>query len=174
MYRMKKEMKNRNVVAVLDNIRSVHNVGSIFRTADGAGFSEIVLCGVTPEPVNRLGRLREEFAKVALGAERSLPWKKEKTTGKAISRLRKEGFYIIALEQSPKAVSYTSLSKRLPEKIALVVGNETQGIKPHLLKRADRIVEIPMEGRKESLNVSVAFGIAAYEYRRHKGGSNVI
>jgi len=162
------DMKEKRLAAVLDNIRSVHNVGSIFRTADGAGFSEVVLCGVTPGPTDRLGRLRPDFAKVALGAEQSLPWRKERTVGKAISRLRKEGFFVIALEQSLKSVPYTALPKRMPDKIALIVGSETRGIQPRTVKRADRILEIPMKGEKESLNVSVAFGIAAYECARRQ------
>jgi len=157
------------LIAILDNIRSVHNAGSIFRTADGAGFSKVILCGVTPEPIDKLGKLRQDFAKVALGAERAILWKKEKTVGSALRRLRGEGFAIIALEQSPRARSCFALPSRLPKRIALLVGSETEGIQKKTLEQADHIIEIPMYGAKESLNVSVAFGIAAYaltEYAR--------
>jgi len=164
---MKKEGNEPELVGVLGDVRSVHNVGSIFRTADGAGFSKLILCGVTPEPMDRLGRLRQDFAKVALGAERSVLWEKEKTVGSALRRLRNEGFTIIALEQSPGARSCFALPSRLPERVALLVGSETEGIRKRTLRQADCIIEIPMYGAKESLNVSVAFGIAAYALAEH-------
>ena len=152
------------MLAVLDNIRSVHNVGSIFRTADGAGFEKIYLCGVTPAPVDRLGRVRADFAKTALGAEKSIEWEYVSSAEKCLSRLKKDGWNIVILEQSRVAVMYSNLKipKAVRKKTALVVGSETEGVPKRLFKYADKIVEIPMRGTKESLNVSVAFGIAAY------------
>ena len=151
-------------VAVLHNIRSVHNVASMFRTADGAGVAKIYLTGFTPAPVDRFGAPVPQFAKVSLGAEKSMPWEKVWRVGDVMKRLKREGYVIVALEQSKNSVPYYSLkassSKLKP--IALMVGNEVRGIPLVLLRRADVIMEIPMRGSKESLNVSVAFGIAAY------------
>lgn len=149
------------VVAILHNIRSVHNVGSIFRTADGAGISKLYLCGITPTPLDRFGRVRSDFEKVSLGAERSVLWEHLPTTAGAITRLKREGFEIIAVEQAKQSIPYSVYRSRV-EKIALIVGHEVKGISPALIRKADTIVEIPMRGTKESLNVSVAFGIVAY------------
>lgn len=149
------------LIAVLDNIRSLHNVGSIFRTADGAGFEEVYLCGITPTPLDRFGKKRVPLTKVSLGAEDSLLWHYCEKTADAITQLKERGFMIIALEQSTDAVSLDALTP-LKENNALIIGNEVEGIAPELLKQADIVVELPMRGHKESLNVSVAFGIAAY------------
>ena len=150
------------MVAVIHNIRSLHNVGSIFRTADGAGVEKIYLTGYTPGPEDKFGKPIPQFAKVSLGAEKSVPWKKIKDINRAIKNLKKDGYKIIALEQSPKSVPYDSLTTNHQSLIALLVGNEVRGLSPAILKKADKIIEIPMRGRKESLNVSVAFGIAVY------------
>jgi len=154
-----------HLVAILHDIRSVHNVGSIFRTADGAGFEKLYLCDITPSPVDRFKKIRPDFAKVALGAEKSVAWESILSTSALIKKLKDDGWAIVALEQSKLSVPITS--KVLPghRKIALVVGNEVDGIPPKLLKLADVILEIPMCGKKESLNVSVAFGVAAYQLR---------
>lgn len=151
------------IVAVLHNIRSVHNVGSIFRTADGAGVKKLYLCGITPAPLDRFKEVRPDFAKVALGAEKSVAWAMEKDTAAAIVALKKEGYEIVALEQSPRSMPYYEAVK--PKKIALVLGAEVDGIPNDLLALADRVIEIPMHGVKESLNVSVAFGVAAFGLR---------
>ncbi|MFH1192757.1 MAG: TrmH family RNA methyltransferase [Candidatus Jorgensenbacteria bacterium] len=171
----------REIVAVLVNIRSVHNVGSMFRTADAAGVSKMYLCGITPTPLDRFGRFRGDFAKVSLGAERSVAWDASASSVRATSRLlgnlKREGYKIFAVEQSAKSVPCFSL-KPSRGKIALVFGNEVRGLSPTLLRHADRIVEIPMRGAvvrqarhpkhtgrgKESLNVAVAFGIVAYNF----------
>jgi tRNA G18 (ribose-2'-O)-methylase SpoU len=152
------------MIAVLDNIRSVHNVGSVFRTADGAGFEKIYLCGVTPLPTDRFGKLRNDFAKTALGAEKKVQWEHVSSTVRILNSLKKKGWYIVALEQAKGSVSYrkAKISKKQKEKTALVVGNEVEGIPKSVLKYADMVIEIPMRGTKESLNVSVSFGIAAY------------
>jgi len=148
-------------VLVLHNIRSVHNVGSIFRTADAAGVSKIILSGYTPAPLDRFLRERRDFAKVSLGAEKTVPWSATAQLAPALRKLKKEGFYIIALEQDARATSLFNF--RPPqEKIALVLGNEVRGISKTSLRYADKIVEIPMRGTKESLNVSVAAGIALF------------
>lgn len=152
-------------IAVLHDIRSVHNVGSIFRTADGAGFRKLYLCGITPLPLDRFRRVRPDFAKVALGAEKNMAWESVPDTGVLIKKLKKEGWKILALEQSKKSLRFDLLREVGPRRCALVVGSEVGGIPAVILKLADKILEIPMLGKKESLNVSVAFGIAAYWLR---------
>ncbi|MEK7525812.1 MAG: RNA methyltransferase [Patescibacteria group bacterium] len=154
-------MANHNVTAVLYNIRSAHNVGSMFRTADAAGINKIYLCGYTPIPEPR-GKKRgsDKIAKTALGAEKSVSWEYVPRVGKLLDKLTDEGIQIIALEQ---AKGSKGVFKFKPKRsLALVVGNEVKGLPVSILKRVDDIVEIPMRGKKESLNVSVAFGIAAY------------
>ena len=151
---------NREVVAVLHNIRSAHNVGSMFRTADGAGIKKLYLCGITPTPTDRFGRERSDFKKVALGADVS--WEYQKSAITLIKKLKKGGYKIFAVEQSERSVSYAQSFKE--KRIVLVVGNEVSGIPATILKHADKILEIPMRGSKESLNVSVAFGIVAYHF----------
>jgi tRNA G18 (ribose-2'-O)-methylase SpoU len=153
--------------AILCDIRSVHNVGSIFRTADGAGFEKIYLCGITPAPFDRFKKIRPDFAKVALGAEKSVAWESAVDAGVLIKKLKKEGWRIVSLEQSERSVSLTPLSSDVlknmrTRRVALVVGNEVGGISSDVLELSDVILEIPMFGKKESLNVSVAFGVAAY------------
>lgn len=160
--------------AILYNIRSAHNVGAIFRTADGAGISKLFLCGYTPSPVDvrhQQGLLMsdinggdtgayKEIAKTALGAEQFVSWEKYRQTARLIKKLKEEGVRIVALEQTPKSILYTKYKPKFP--LCLVVGNEITGISKSILELADDIIEIPMRGAKESLNVSVAFGIAAY------------
>lgn len=153
-------MKAKEVVVVLDNIRSVHNVGSIFRTADALGVSKIYLCGCTPSPVDRFGRERKDLAKTALGAEKSVKWEYQKDTVSVLKSLKKNGFEIIAIEQDRKSEDCRKM--KVKSKIALILGNEVDGISKEILKSADKIVEIPMFGKKESLNVSVSFGIAGF------------
>jgi 23S rRNA (guanosine2251-2'-O)-methyltransferase len=158
------------LVVVLHNIRSVHNVGSIFRTADGAGAEKIYLCGITPSPLDRFGKLRGDFVKVALGAERFVPWESMKSTAAAIKRLKKEGWQILALEQHENSTDLFEFPKAKTAahdaNYCLVLGDEVRGVPPSLLKLADKIIEIPLCGKKESLNVAVAFGIAAFTLRR--------
>ncbi len=152
-------MNKKEIFVICHNIRSRHNVGSIFRTADAAGVSKIFLCGITPAPPH------PNMEKVSLGAENFVAWEKCGQTWKLLDSLKKDGFKIIALEQDKKAVSYNKL--KLPKsaaKIALVVGNEVDGLPPAILKRADKIIFILMRGKKESLNVSVAFGVAVYKF----------
>lgn len=150
---------------ILHNIRSMHNVGSMFRTADAAGIEKIYVTGITPAPVDEWGSPRPQFTKVSLGAERTVPWEKCASAKRLIENLKKQRYRIIAVEQHKKATSLFSCHGRnyvTPEKLVLVVGNEVRGLSPAILKYADAIVEIPMRGTKESLNVAVAFGVAAY------------
>ena len=151
----------KELVVVLHDIRSLHNVGSIFRTADAAGVSKIYLCGITGSPLDRFGNVRPDVAKVALGAEKTVPWEHSARTAMVLKKLKKEGYRIVALEQSKDSVPYYE-PLTAHNKLALVLGNEVKGLPPSVLKAADITMEIPMRGEKESLNVSVAFGIAAF------------
>ncbi|MEK7123895.1 MAG: RNA methyltransferase [Patescibacteria group bacterium] len=144
---------------ICHNIRSLHNIGSIFRTADGAAVSKIFLCGITGTPP------RKEISKVALGAENFVPWEKHRQTARLIKKLKNEGIKIAALEQSPKSVRYDKFKPKFP--LALVLGEETKGLPKKIMDLCDAAIEIPMFGKKESLNVSVAFGVAAYEILKH-------
>jgi len=150
------------IIAVLDNIRSAHNVGSIFRTADAFGISEIYLCGTTPVPVDKFGRERKDIAKVALGAEKSVKWKYFSSSLRAVNALKKKGVKIFSVEQSENSEGIGKLNNFKGKNISLVFGNEVNGVSPKILAVSDKIFEIPMLGKKESLNVSVAFGVAAY------------
>jgi 23S rRNA (guanosine2251-2'-O)-methyltransferase len=158
------------IVAILANIRSIHNVASMFRTADGAGIEKLYLVGVTPTPLNQLGKISEPFHKVALGAEETVKWQQAKTIAPLIRKLKKDGYYIVAVEQAEKAIELESAEfkkiKKENTKIALIMGEEVEGISHSILKLCDAVIEIPMRGKKESLNVSVAFGIAAYAVTR--------
>lgn len=157
------------IILILDNIRSVHNVGSIFRTADCMGVSEVLLCGTTPTPIDRFGRPRSDLAKIALGAESTMPWKYYTTTTSVITDLQSKEIPVFALEQSPQSINL--FDWRVPEKfstVALVVGYEVSGVDAGVLSVCDGILEIPQWGVKESLNVSVATGIALACIRAQK------
>lgn len=151
------------MVVLLHNIRSLHNVGSIFRTADAAGVKKIYLCGITPFPVDEFLQKRPQFAKVSLGAEDNISWEYRKSIVPLIKKLKNQGFKIVALEQSQNSIPLTQVQLENLEKAALIVGHEVKGIDKKVLTLADQILEIPMKGKKESLNVSVAFGIAVYQ-----------
>lgn len=146
---------------LLHNIRSAHNVGSIFRTADAAGVSKIYLTGYTPVPVDRFDRPQKDIAKTALGAEKSVAWEYAKSPGTLIARLKKEKWTVVGAEQDERAVDYRSF--RISRPTLFILGNEVRGISPALRKQCDTLVEIPMHGKKESLNVSVAAGIVLFQ-----------
>jgi len=152
--------KKFNLAVVLDNIRSTYNVGAIFRTADASGVSKIYLCGITPTPSKNI-----KIKKVALGAEDYVSWEKVSQTWRLLNRLKKEGYFLIALEQNKKAKNIFKTKKINKQKLALILGAEVKGLSSKILKYIDLILEIPMYGQKESLNVSVAFGIAVYTLR---------
>ncbi len=145
-------------VVICDSIRSLHNVGSVFRTADGVGISKVYLCGITGMPDTQ--KHERQISKVALGAQNYIKWEYMKQSWRLVEKLKKEGYQIVSLEQTPKSISYLKFKPKFP--FALIIGNEGKGIKKSLLDRSDKIIDIPMRGQKESLNVSVAFGIAAY------------
>lgn len=150
------------IFVILCSIRSLHNVGSIFRTADAAGVDKIYLCGITPTPLDRFGKLRQQMTKVSLGAEKTVAWETCFRTGDLIKKLKNEGFEIIALEQNKNSIPYYKFNNRKNKKVALVVGGEVKGLSKLILDKCDEIIEIPMNGKKESLNVAVAFGIAVF------------
>ncbi len=149
----------KNIVVILHNIRSRENVGSIFRTADGAGVSKIYLCGITPTPPH------EKISKTALGAETFVPWEYYKQTWRLLKKLKAQGVKIIALEQTNDAQNIFAKGAFVNTKapFALVLGNEVRGLSPQILKYCDKKISIPMYGKKESLNVAVAAGIALYQ-----------
>lgn len=148
------------MIVILHNIRSLYNVGSIFRTADAAGIEKIYLCGITPKPIDEFGKLRPQLTKVSLGAEKYIEWEHCKSTTRLIDKLRRNGYKIFSIEQNKKSTSYQLSGVR--RRTVLVVGNEIKGLPQSILKRSDKILEIPMRGKKESLNVGVAFGIVAF------------
>jgi tRNA G18 (ribose-2'-O)-methylase SpoU len=162
------------LAVIAHDIRSVHNVGSIFRTADAAGVTKIFLCGITPAPLDRFKEVRADFAKVALGAESYIPWESAETTAEVVRRLKKDDYEIFALEQSRRSVPYYDAARRLraDARVAVIVGNEVKGLPPSILRAVDRILEIPMLGKKESLNVAVAFGIVAFGLRFGRAALN--
>ena len=147
-------------ILILHNIRSVENVGAMFRTADAAGINKIYLTGYTPTPLDRFGRKRGDLAKSALGAEEFVPWEQKKNISILITKLKKEKYLIIGIEQDKKAIDYKKV--KLQNKNAFLVGEEVAGISKSNLKKCDVIAEIPMRGKKESLNVSVALGIVLF------------
>ena len=157
------------MILILHNIRSVHNVGSAFRTADAAGVSRIILSGYTPTPLDRFGRARSDFTKVSLGAEKSVPWTYIKTLSPTITKLKKEGCCVVAIEQDARSQNLFEFEPPQGTELALVLGNEVRGVSKALLKKCDAILEIPMHGQKESLNVSVTAGIALFTLYRSSG-----
>ncbi len=164
----------RSIVLIVHNVRSAHNVGSILRTADGLGIEQVYLTGYTPYPPSpndrRLPHLAQkagrQIQKTALGAEKTVPWEQRANVLALINDLRNSGYEIAALEQTKKA---TPLGRYKPAKnIALVVGSEIGGLEKGVLQMADKYLEIPMHGKKESFNVSVAAAIALYHLRYFK------
>lgn len=153
-----------NIYAICDNIRSLYNVGSIFRTSDGAGIDKIFLCGMTgcPDSEVQISRIN----KTALGAEKTIPWQYYKHPEYIIKKLKSQNIKIYALENTSNARLYNKAKYSFP--CALIVGHEVHGIKPGILKFADEIIQIPMYGAKKSLNVATAYGIAIYEMIKSK------
>ncbi len=145
---------------ICDNIRSLENIGSIFRTADALGASKLFLCGISGTPPNH------KIAKTALGAEKQIPFEYYKKTWRLVEKLKKEEVFVVALEQNKKSIIYTKLRPKFP--LALIIGNEVKGISEKILKKADKIIYLPMHGKKESLNASVAFGVAGYEVNKSR------
>lgn len=160
---MLRPMNEFPIVAVLENIRSMGNVGSMFRSADGAGLARILISGFTAHPP------RDEISKTALGADEYVPWEYWSRPVDAVTALRQQGYRVIALERTAGSVELDALLTTDPVAgpVAFVVGHEIRGISDAVLGACHQIAHLPMLGRKESLNVAVAFGLAAYTIRRH-------
>lgn len=152
-----------DIALILHDIRSVYNVGSLFRTANAAGISAIYLTGYTPGPIDRFKRNRRDFEKTALGAEKTLRWEFHDEPETVLSELRESGYELIAIEQSPNAYPHDKIP--CTTQAAFLFGNEVEGLPEKLLAKSDHIAEIPQYGSKESLNVSVAAGIMLFSWR---------
>jgi len=148
------------VTVVLDNIRSCHNIGSVFRTADAFIVEQILLCGITATPPNK------EIHKAALDAEKSVKWSYLPTTLHAVNQLREEGYQVWAVEQVSNSVSLPDFIPEQGAKIALVFGNEVKGVDQQVIDRCHGAIEIPQFGTKHSLNISVSAGIVLWEVTR--------
>lgn len=157
-------MKNNSSILILPNIRSALNVGAIFRTADASGINKIYLTGYTPRPTDKFGRVQKDIAKSALGAELTIKWEYAESLVRLITKLKKEKYQIIALEQDEKSVDYRKV--KIGNRVAIILGEEVNGIDKKILKKCDTIIEIPMYCKKESLNVSVACGVALFRILR--------
>lgn len=151
--------QDQNLIVLAHNIRSTYNVGSFFRTADAAGVSKLVLSGYTARPPHK------GIAKVALGAETWFPWEYIKTPGPWLKRMHQRGYHIVALEQTKKSKNIFTWRPQWP--LILIVGNEVRGISPALQRYANTHLEIPMRGKKESLNVASAMAVAVYSLLYH-------
>lgn len=151
------------LVVVLDNVRSMHNVGAVFRTADAFLVEKIVLCGITPQPPHR------EIHKAALGATESVDWIYENDINKAIDDLRKDNFNIIGIEQTSDSQLISDFDINREKKYAIILGNEVDGISDEALPNIDIFLEIPQLGTKHSLNVSVCGGIVIWEFAKNMG-----
>jgi len=145
------------VVVVLDNVRSMHNVGSVFRTADAFLLEAICLCGYTPQPPHR------DIQKTALGATETVRWKYFSSAFEAANELRNAGYRLVAVEQVEESISLKDFFFREEEKLAVIFGNEVNGVEEEVLKICDACLEIPQIGTKHSLNISVAAGIVLWE-----------
>lgn len=145
---------------ILEDIRSAYNVGAIFRTADASGVTKVFLVGYTPSPIDRFGRPQPEILKTSLGASATMAWEQVATTKEVIERLQASGVTVAAVELAKGSVPLKDFIE--PEHVAYIVGNEVDGVAKETLALADVIVELPMLGQKESLNVSVTAGIILY------------
>ena len=145
------------IVIVLDNLRSMHNVGSAFRTADAFLCEKIVLCGITAQPPHR------EIHKTALGATDTVAWEYFENTGEAIDTLKNEGYAIASIEQADQSISLEKFEIKHGAKLALVFGNEVKGVQEDVVKKSDFVIEIPQFGTKHSLNVSVSIGVVIWD-----------
>ncbi len=153
---------------LLDNIRSILNVGALFRTCDGAGFEKIVLTGFTPTPP------RKEITKTAIWAENFVAWEYFKNPIGYIQNLQKEGFKVFVLEQTPESIDFHEIALMKYENICLILGNEIEWVQKELIALADHCIEIPMLGQKQSLNVATAWGICMYQLVDKVARNNII
>ncbi len=156
------------VCILLDNVRSLHNVGSVFRTADAFRLESVILTGITGTPPHR------EIHKTALGATDSVVWHYVKDPEHAVINLRKEGYKIVIIEQTTESIPLQALRVEKQEKLCLVFGNEVNGVSEQVIRHADTAVEIPQGGTKHSLNISVCAGIVSWEIFKQVGLSVVL
>ncbi len=156
-----KAAEKKPIVLVLDNVRSLNNVGSAFRTADAFLVEKVLLCGVTGTPPNK------EIEKTALGATSSVTWLHFKTTLEAMEHLRSDNYRLFAVEQTENSIPLHEVKKN-DEKTALIFGNEVYGVEQAVIDRCDAVIEIPQLGTKHSLNISVSIGIVLWELMREK------
>lgn len=155
------KINNKSYVLILPDIRSAINVGAIFRTADAVGIDKIFLTGCTPRPTDQFGRIQKDIAKSALGAETWIDWEYRENIVPLIKNLKKQGYELVALEQNEHSIDYRKYKRS--DKVVIILGPEVSGLDDKILRTCDKIIEIPMKGKKESLNVSVACGIALFE-----------
>ena len=153
-----KDQKKLPIVVVLDNVRSMHNVGSIFRTSDALALEGIYLCGITAQPPHR------EIEKTALGATQSVDWFHFKNTEEAVADLHAEGYTILAIEQAENSTSLLDFKPEKDKKYALVFGNEVNGVDEAVMKTVDGCIEIPQFGTKHSFNIVVSMGIVGWDF----------
>ena len=152
-----KKSKKIAITILLENIRSAHNIGSIFRTADSFLINEIILCGISAQPPNK------NIRKTALGSSETVEWKYEKNIDKAIEKLKNEGNKIISIEQTTNSISLENFKPQKNDKYAIIFGNEVNGIEQRTINLSDMAIEIPQFGTKHSLNISVAAGIIIWD-----------
>lgn len=151
-----REKEKQPIAVVLDHVRSLHNVGSVFRTSDAFCIEEVLLCGITAQPPH------PEIHKTALGAEESVSWRYFKETDEAVDYLRKQGYTLLAVEQCEGSTLLQNFCKEKGKRYAVVLGNEVKGVQQHIVDKCDGCIEIPQWGTKHSLNVSVAAGIVLW------------
>ena len=156
-----KDAQKNNIVLVLDNVRSLNNVGSIFRTSDAFLIEEIILCGVTGMPPNR------EIEKTALGATSTIKWSHSKSTIEAVEKLAQKKYKIFGVEQTKKSIALNNFNFK-NEAIALVFGNEVYGVEQEVIDKCHAVIEIPQAGTKHSFNIAVSVGIVLWEILRKK------
>ncbi len=146
------------LVVILDNVRSLHNIGSVFRTADAFLIEKIYLCGITAKPPHK------DIRKTALGATESVAWQYVEHTSDVVKQLKKEGYQNIAIEQATKAIMLNEFEIKKDEKYALIFGNEVKGVDQEVVNTCDEVIEIPQYGTKHSLNISVCAGVVIWNF----------
>lgn len=152
-----KEIKKNSIVVILDNIRSLNNIGSVFRTSDAFAIESIALCGITAQPPHR------EINKTALGATESVDWKYFEDTIQSINHFREKGFKIYAIEQAENSISLENFSLNKGDSIAIIMGHEVNGVSQEAIDNSDGVIEIPQDGTKHSLNISVSTGVVLWD-----------
>ena len=160
-----KEVEKLPIIVVLDNIRSLNNIGSVFRTSDAFLLEKIYLCGITAQPPHR------DIHKTALGATESVDWEYMEDTLECVTKLKAEGFHCLAIEQANNSVMLNDFDQSSYSKIAVVFGNEVKGVQQSVIDKCDNCIEIPQLGTKHSLNISVSAGVVLWELFRERRAS---